>query len=268
MDKNNSIRSRPDIVERIAPQDRHLIDELTLGSSKRVHFVCPKNHVYQSFVYNVARGRINCPICLHKKIIPNVNDLATEMPEVAAQLDKSNAHWAHKLSIGSHRKLLFVCDEGHKYSMRVADKCRRNSQCPHCAKQSISFIEEEFFQSFKALYPDTIHGERINVKWKGEGKTYQRRCDVDIFILSKKLVIEYDGKYWHDRKMEVDRRKTKALLDSGYSVIRIRDKGLKPLKVNNSPKGTYHEYICTSNIHYSEKDKIDLIANEISSLIT
>ena len=47
-----------------------------------------------------------------------------------------------------------------------------------------------------------------------------RECiDVDILIEKLKLVIEYDGSYFHRNKYELDTRKTKDLQKNGYSVI-------------------------------------------------
>ena len=47
---------------------------------------------------------------------------------------------------------------------------------------------------------------------------------VDIIIHNQKLIIEYDGSYWHQtsKKKKIDIKKTQQLIDLGWKVIRIR----------------------------------------------
>lgn len=42
-----------------------------------------------------------------------------------------------------------------------------------------------------------------------------------------KIVVEYDGCYWHSREgsLERDERKTRLLADAGYKVVRLREEG-------------------------------------------
>lgn len=49
------------------------------------------------------------------------------------------------------------------------------------------------------------------------------------------VVIEYDGSYWHSQpdKFEVDAQKTRALLDKGYLVVRIRSDDLAFLDITH-----------------------------------
>lgn len=49
----------------------------------------------------------------------------------------------------------------------------------------------------------------------------------------EKIVIEYDGRGFHEETVEQDMRKTKSLLEQGYRVIRFRDR-LEPLGVDGA----------------------------------
>jgi hypothetical protein len=48
---------------------------------------------------------------------------------------------------------------------------------------------------------------------------------VDIVVPSLRLVIEYDGQYWHNKatSWERDRRKSERLEAAGWTVVRVRD---------------------------------------------
>ncbi len=45
---------------------------------------------------------------------------------------------------------------------------------------------------------------------------------VDIYVKERKLIIEYDGIYWHGKKENIDLKKTINITDGGYTVLRKR----------------------------------------------
>lgn len=53
-------------------------------------------------------------------------------------------------------------------------------------------------------------------------KTYQ----IDMLYLNKKLIIEYDGYYFHKDKSKIDQEKNSNLKSAGFQVIRLREAGL------------------------------------------
>lgn len=57
--------------------------------------------------------------------------------------------------------------------------------------------------------------------------------EVDICIPALGLVVEYDGRYWHDRKEARDTSKTARLLAAGLRVIRVRE-NLAPLAIGET----------------------------------
>lgn len=56
---------------------------------------------------------------------------------------------------------------------------------------------------------------------------------VDAYLPDHHAVIEYDGRYWHQKRKRADIRKTKMLLRADYSVIRLREDGLFMLDVEH-----------------------------------
>lgn len=59
-------------------------------------------------------------------------------------------------------------------------------------------------------------------RWQGNVTVTELRTP-DLFSVSAR------GSYWHRDKQEVDTRKTRALLDLGYRVVRIRENELPHL---------------------------------------
>ena len=66
-------------------------------------------------------------------------------------------------------------------------------------------------------------------------------------MIRYKIVIEYDGSYWHKDKVDKDKNKTNHLRKKGWTVIRVREKPLKVIsrKYNISTKPK--DYKETSN---------------------
>ena len=69
----------------------------------------------------------------------------------------------------------------------------------------------------KQIFPDTLHREIIS------------KTEMDIFVPSIKLAVEYDGSYYHKNKLEQDLQKNKRLNELGIYVIRVREKGCPDL---------------------------------------
>jgi hypothetical protein len=67
------------------------------------------------------------------------------------------------------------------------------------------------------------------------------------FIIGDKILIEYDGDYWHSKPecIERDKIKTKIALDNDYIIIRIKDSECKNIdnliKINNVWKTIYQK---------------------------
>ena len=84
--------------------------------------------------------------------------------------------------------------------------------------------EEQLIYYFvKLFFPDAQN--RFLYKDEKSGFT----AEADIFIPGEKVVIEYDGEYWHRNKTEQDIRKNLIFNNGGYYVIRVREEGLPEL---------------------------------------
>jgi hypothetical protein len=88
--------------------------------------------------------------------------------------------------------------------------------CPHCFKAPISKKEKEVLEFVKLIY----HGEVVeNDRKILEGK------ELDIFVPSLNLAIEFDGKYWHSLESikEKDERKNQLCEEKGIKLLRIKE---------------------------------------------
>ena len=121
----------PDLAAQLVdPRDA----TLSAGSNIKVHWRCDKDprHVWEASP-NTRRKSPACPVCLNKKIIAGVNDLATTHPDIAAQL--TDPAQATVLHAGSHSKVSWTCDKDlrHVWTASVVSRIRSGAGCPYCS---------------------------------------------------------------------------------------------------------------------------------------
>lgn len=91
-----------------------------------------------------------------------------------------------------------------------------NSNNIELAKTNGTSIKEQtLFFYVQKYYPDALN----RVLYDGVG-------ELDIFIPSLNLGIEYDGLYWHKKKLDRDNEKNKQAKSLGLRLIRVRESGL------------------------------------------
>ncbi|MBR5310472.1 MAG: DUF559 domain-containing protein [Oscillospiraceae bacterium] len=88
-------------------------------------------------------------------------------------------------------------------------------------RNGTSLREQEVFFFVKKFFSDAVN----RYKFKVDKKT----LEVDIYIPSLKLVIEYDGSYWHKNKENLDNEKNRLLNELGLFVLRVREYGAPTL---------------------------------------
>ena len=93
---------------------------------------------------------------------------------------------------------------------------------------STSKPELRIYTELKYFFPDAEHRKIIN------------KNEIDIFITSLNLGIEYDGYYWHREKYDKDKKKYKEINELGIMMINIRESGLNSIS-NNDIKVSLNE---------------------------
>ena len=137
----------PKAAAMLSEKDKHFAFEITAGSGKRLTFVCPKckqefKATTYNVVYSVNKGFTGCPICAGRKVVPGINDLASQCKKVAAMLSEKDKHFAFEVTVGSGRKLTFVCpDCKQKFEATICSVVRAvensNTGCPVCTGKKV-----------------------------------------------------------------------------------------------------------------------------------
>ena len=190
--------------------------DISYGSHKIVSWKCTKGHKYVKSICNKIKGD-DCPICLNKQVLKGYNDLETwcknNNEDIILDWDYSkNKIKPNEIVIGSAEKIFFKCHVcGHEWRAKLYSRTKQKSDCPRCKIRSkTSFPEQAIFYYMKKYFSDAISGDRKELNGR----------ELDIYIPSKKVGIEYDGKLWHQDKQK-DLEKEKMCKKQGIRLIKI-----------------------------------------------
>lgn len=199
---------------------------LRTHSNKKVWWKCHKcGYEWMAKICNRTNGR-GCPCCGHRRLVVGKNDLGTTHPKLATEWhpQKNGKLTPQDVMFGQARKVWWLCPEGHSYQATLNHRSGKNgTACPVCnSGRQTSFREQAFYYYLKQIFPDAIN--RFKAEWLG-------RYELDIFIPSQSLALEYDGSAWHkEGNFKREREKYKLCAKQGIKLIRIKEE---------MPKGEY-----------------------------
>lgn len=103
------------------------------GSNKKLKWRCSLGHIWDAVVGSRASGS-GCPICSNQKVLAGFNDLASKFPEIA-----SEAYGWDPTSVisGSHKKLMWKCNEGHKWLASPGNRTGLQQGCGFCSGRQV-----------------------------------------------------------------------------------------------------------------------------------
>jgi len=112
------------------------INKITLGSNKKVWWICNNGHEWQASIY--SRNDNSCPICSNKQILKGYNDLETVNPLLAAEwnYEKNDNLKPTMFTSGSHKKVWWKCLKGHEWYASIHHR-NNGSGCPVCSNKQV-----------------------------------------------------------------------------------------------------------------------------------
>jgi len=193
------------------------------GSSKKVWWLCSKGHSYNSVISSRTK-KINptgCPYCSNR-LPSETNNLESLFPEIAKDWHptKNKGASPKNFTYGTAKKVWWLCSKGHSYEAAILSRTSQRSGCPKCSNQS-SKPEIRILSELNWFFDEVISRYKID------------SVEIDIFIPSINLGIEYDGFHWHKDKEDKDLKKNIFALSKNINLIRVREEPLKYLSEND-----------------------------------
>ena len=116
-------------------------DEVTHGSHKKVWWLCPKGHPYDSVIKNRTRKDrpSGCPYCSGNKVSED-NNLLSLFPKIASEWHptKNGDLKPEEFTYGSKKKVWWLCPKGHSYDAGISKRTRKEkSGCPQCSGNKV-----------------------------------------------------------------------------------------------------------------------------------
>ena len=188
-------------------------NKLVAGSNKEAYWICSLGHKYKAYISNRALKHTGCTFCSGQQVLKGYNDLATTRPDLLLEwdyeLNSKKGIFPDNVMRGSHQLVHWICPFGHKYTKEIHAR-DGGKGCTVCSKESqTSFPEQALYFYIVKVFPDTLNR--------------YGRPEIDIYIPSLKLGIEYDGAYAHKNKQVSEEKKNKIIKDRGIDLIRIKE---------------------------------------------
>jgi hypothetical protein len=200
--------------------DQILSTEVNAGSHKKVWWLGKCSHTWEAKIENRARNGLGCPICANQVILTGFNDLATTHPHLVAEWHptKNKTLEPHMIAAGSSaRKVWWLCPLDHAYAMKPNTRSsKQQGGCPTCArKRYVSNPELELYVFMTSLGFDVEQSNRTLLRGK----------EIDLYVHSRRLAVEFNGLYWHSEAQGKDKgyhkAKYEAALAAGIQLVQI-----------------------------------------------
>lgn len=246
----NSLQDlRPDVLcEWDYDKNDKLPSEYVAHTDKKVFWKCSKGHSYQMRICDKTKEKpYGCPVCSNKQLLTGYNDLKTLFPKLAEEWDYENNLTGPEEHIpGDHVKVSWVCSHcGNRWITSIKERAYHGTGCPSCAFYfKTSSPEQAVFYYVRQLFPDAINSYSPN---------YLNRMEIDIYIPTLRMGIEYDGKAWHSNKKR-DEYKSKLLKENGIQLIRIRE---------SSEENLFDDFAVLKSAYKNNLKELEPVINEL-----
>lgn len=161
------------------------------GSIKKVWWQCELGHEWEAAIGHRSKG-IKCPYCAGRKLKIGDTDLATKYPDFAAQWHptRNGRLRPEQVLAGSAKRIWWQCENKHEWSAKISDRRFYSSGCSKCSTK-VSAPEKLLLTFLEDLKLKVIPSDKATLL----------SHELDLYIPSKNIAIEFNGLYWHSEKM-------------------------------------------------------------------
>ena len=203
-----------------------------INNIRKVCIICPEHGEFWQMPSEHLRGK-GCPMCGGTMKLDTTGFIEKAKKVHGDKYDYSNVEY-----VNNRTKLCIICPKHGKF-WQMPDKHLQGQGCPRCSNQ-MSSAENKIMGLLQSLNPQQRNREFLNGK------------ELDIYIPSISLGIEYNGLHWHSEEFGRDRHyhldKLNDCNDRGIRLIQIfedewvnhqeicKSKLMQICGLNNSPK--------------------------------
>ena len=210
----------PELAQEWHPTNNGVLspNDVRISSKQKVWWLGKCGHEWQAAIGDRSIKKAGCPYCSGNKVLIGFNDLSTVNPLLASEWHpiKNGDKTPEMFTSSSTHMAWWKGECGHEWRATIAS---RNSGigCPECTKrQRTSFPEQALYYYLKQVFPNTINSYK---------DIFANRMELDVFIPTKNVAIEYDGVYWHgnDSSLRKEAEKYEICKKNSIRLIRVRE---------------------------------------------
>ena len=198
-------------------------ESISAQSNKKVWWKCKIcGTEWQAIVQSRTKGGTGCPKCgkdlgnknKEKNKLLKIGSLVETHPYLIKEWDfESNEINPNDITSCYSQKVHWLCIKGHQWQAPVNIRARLGTGCPICAKEGgTSFAEQAIYYYINSIIPSV-------------SRYLHKGIEIDVYIPSLNVGIEYDGLFFHKSSKSIakEKKKNDALSNDGIRVIRIKE---------------------------------------------
>lgn len=150
-----------------------------------------------------------------RKLHQTVADVPHLLSEWDEKANAQNGMFPHTTASQSNQYAHWICRNGHKWSAKVNNRYNGRN-CPECNKRrKTSFPEQAILFYVKQFFVDAINSYT---------DIFDNHMELDVFIPSLSVAIEYDGIAWHSNlDLRKEKLKYQICKNHGIKLIRFKE---------------------------------------------
>ena len=148
---NDLATLEPLLVKQWSKKNKIKPTEVSIGSHKKVIWRCEKGHEWEAAVKSRTINKTACPYCSNNKVLAGFNDLATFLPDIAAEWsDRNYPTLPTQVTVFVNRKVWWKCkDCGREWNTLISTRSG-GSKCPYCS----GYIFLKGFNDLQTTHPE------------------------------------------------------------------------------------------------------------------
>ena len=210
-----------------------------IGTNTKVEIICKKHGSFFQTPKNHLKGQ-GCPECSKLQISISETKPFIQFLKEAFIIHKQKYCYCEETYTSSINKMKIICPE-HGEFWQTPDSHLRGCGCPKCVN-IISKPETDISEFIKTFSNEEIVNNTRNII---------APLELDIYIPSKKVAIEYNGLKWHSEEFNKDRN---------YHLVKLNkcnEQGIKLIQIFED-EWLEHKEIVLSKIKHLLKENVDL----------
>jgi hypothetical protein len=166
-------------------------NEINAKSGKKFWWLGKCGHEWEAQLSNRDNGA-GCSVCAGKTVLAGFNDLASKFPSIISEWHptKNGDLKPTQVTVSANMKLWWLCSEGHEWESRPNSRSK-GAGCPTCA------IGKQVSKAEKSLHN---YISSLGVQFETSNRKVLKGKEIDLWIPSQKVGIEFNGIYWHREK--------------------------------------------------------------------